>query len=125
MAALGLVVLPVGAAFAWGRTTHLGIGATLLDDAPPEVPMKPLSRRQKIRWLSLSIGLAVALTFSARHLIDFSDVGVVVIWIIAMLLLTAAVRRFFADNSGEDGRLEQEKKLRKFLERIFGTKRKP
>jgi hypothetical protein len=87
--------------------------------------MKPLSRRQKVRWLSLSVGLAVALTFSARHLIDFSDYGVVAIWIIAMVLVAAALHRFIAANSGEDGRLEMEKKLGKFLKRIFGTKQKP
>ena len=87
--------------------------------------MKPLSRRQKVRWISMSIALAVALTFSARHQIDFSDNGVVAIWIIAMLVLAAAIRRFIADNSGEDGRLEQEKKLRKFLHRVFPPKGKP
>jgi hypothetical protein len=87
-----------------------------------EFPMKPLSRRQKIRWLSMSIGLAAALTFSARYLVDFSDIGVVAIWIIAMLLLTAAMRRFIAANSGEDGRLEMEKKLGRFFQRIFPPK---
>ena len=87
--------------------------------------MKPLSRRQKVRWLSMSIGLAAALTFSARHLIDFSDNGVVAFWIIAMLLLTAVLRRFIADNTGDDGRLEMEKKLAKFFQRIFAPKKKP
>lgn len=87
--------------------------------------MKPLSRRQKVRWLSLSIALAVALTFSARHHLDFSDYGVVAIWIVAMLILAVAIRRFIADNSGEDGRLEQEKKFREFFQRIFQRKGKP
>jgi len=87
--------------------------------------MKPLSRRQKIRWLCMSIGFAVALTFSARHQIDFSDNGVLAIWIIGMLLLTAAIRRFIADNTGEDGRTKMESKLSKFLQRIFPPKQKP
>ena len=87
--------------------------------------MKPLSRRQKIRWLSISVGLAVILTFSVRHQIDFSDNRIVAAWIIAMLLLTAVTRRLIADNTDDDGRLGMEKELAKFFQRIFASKRKP
>jgi hypothetical protein len=86
--------------------------------------MKRLSRVQQVRATATAIFTVVVLTLALRHQIDFSDNGVVVIWIAAMLLLTAAIRRYVATSTGEDGRLEMEEKVsarvvRPFLQRFF------
>jgi hypothetical protein len=85
--------------------------------------MKPLSRAQQVRSTAMAIYVVCVLTFLLRHQIDFSDNGVVVIWTIAMLLVTAAIRHYYAKSTGEDGRMELEKKFR-FFQRIFPPKQK-
>jgi len=86
--------------------------------------MKRLSRAQNVRSTATAVFVVVAVTLALRHQIDFSDNGVVVIWIVAMLLLTAAIRRYVATSTGEDGRLAMEEKVsakvvRPFLRRFF------
>ena len=83
--------------------------------------MKPLSRAQEARWLFLSAIVVVVSTLLLRTQIDWSSTGVVVIWIVAMLLVTAAIRLFMSTNTGEDGRTELERKF-KFFQRIFPPK---
>ena len=86
--------------------------------------MKRLSRAQEIRSTVGAISAVVSLTLLIRHQVDFSDNGVVVIWIIAMLILTAAIRRYVATSTDEDGRSEMVEKVRvkvvrPFLRRFF------
>ena len=86
--------------------------------------MKRLSRAQQVRATATAVFTVVALTLALRHQIDFSDNGVVVIWIVAMLLVTAAIRRYVATSTREDGRLAMEenvsaKVVRPFLRRFF------
>jgi hypothetical protein len=83
--------------------------------------MKPLSPAQEARWIFVSAVVVAGSTLLVRRQVDWSDTGVVVIWIVAMLVLTAAVRLFISTNSGEDGRIELEKKF-KFFQRIFPPK---
>ena len=86
--------------------------------------MKRLSRAQQVRATATAVFTVVVLTLALRHQIDFSDNGVVVIWILAMLVVTAAIRRYVATSTREDGRLEMEEKVsvkvvRPFLRRFF------
>jgi len=84
--------------------------------------MKPLSPAQQARWIALAGGTAAMETIMLRHQIDFSDNGVVVIWMIAMLIQTAAFRRFISKmTTADDPRSEIEKKFR-FFQRIFPPK---
>lgn len=85
--------------------------------------MKPLSRAQEVRSTVMAIYVVCLLTFLLRHQVDFSDSGVVVIWIIAMLLVTAAIRRYYATSTGEDGMSEMERNF-KLFQRIFPPKSK-
>jgi len=85
--------------------------------------MKRLSRAQEVRSIAMSILVVVMLTLLLRHQIDFSDNGVVVIWIVAMLLMTAAIRRYYATSTGEDGMSEMERNF-KLFQRIFPPKSK-
>jgi hypothetical protein len=85
--------------------------------------MKRLSRAQEVRSTVMAICVVCLLTFLLRHQVDFSDNGVVVIWTIAMLILTAAIRRYYATSTGEDGMSEMERHF-KFFQRIFPSKSK-
>jgi len=80
-----------------------------------------MSRAQDFRSTLMALYVVLLLTYLLRHEIDFSDTGVVIIWTGAMLLITAAIRRYFATSTAEDGRLPMEKRF-KFFQRIFPDK---